>query len=115
MQRYMFLIFGDESERPEPTPEEWERMMQAHRAWAGEVEAAGATIVAGEALAPAGTATSVRQGDAGALVTDGPFAETKEALGGFYTVDCPDLDVALALAKTLPAGGVEVRPVVPTS
>ena len=57
------------------------------------------------------TATSLRSG--GSEVTDGPFAETKEVLGGYYLIDAPDLDTALAVAKTVPArfGGVEVRPV----
>ena len=68
----------------------------------------------GQALQPTTTATSIRSdGNGGATVTDGPFAETKEALGGFYLIEAPDLDAAIAIAKTVPAalGGVEVRPV----
>ena len=63
-----------------------------------------------QALQPTGTATSVR---GGSEVTDGPFVETKEALGGYYLIDAPDLDTALAIGKLCPArfGGVEVRPV----
>jgi hypothetical protein len=74
-----------------------------------------ASIVRGDALHPTSTATSIRRDDAGELVvTDGPFVETKEALGGFYLVEAPDLDAAIAIAKEVPApfGGVEVRPLV---
>jgi hypothetical protein len=66
-------------------------------------------LLGGAALQPTGTATSVR----GSEVTDGPFAETKEALGGYYLIEAADLDEAIAVAKQVPApyGGVEVRPV----
>lgn len=114
MTRYLFLIYGDESRLDEMTPELWDEMLTKHNDWGASVAAAGSAIVAGEALAPTKTATSVRQAAAGPVVTDGPFVETKEALGGFYLVDCPDLDAALALARTLPAEGVEVRPILPT-
>ena len=62
-------------------------------------------------MQPTGTATSIRNN--GATVTDGPFAETKEALGGYYLIEAPDLDAAIAIAKQVPHrfGGVEVRPV----
>ena len=113
-QRYMFLIYTDESQLADVTPELWDQMLVAHRAWHESVAAAGATLVSGEALAPSTTATVVRSGAGDALVTDGPFAETKEALGGYYTVDCADLDQAIALATSLPAFTVEVRPVMAT-
>ena len=112
--RYMFLIYGDESRYADATPEDWAEMVQAHDAWSASVVAAGATIVSGEALATSGTSTTVRQTDGGPALTDGPFIETKEALGGFYVLDCADLDQALALARTLPGEVVEVRPVIPT-
>ena len=112
--RYMFLLFGDESAVANATPEQWEQMMQAHNAWGHAVAEAGAAIVSGEALAPTTTATTVRKGGAAPLVTDGPFAETKEALGGYYVLDCADLDQALALAHSCPIDVVEVRPVIPT-
>jgi hypothetical protein len=69
----------------------------------------GATVLGGNALQPSGTATSIR----GDVVTDGPFAETKEALGGYYLIEAKDLDHALAVSKLCPApyGGVEVRPI----
>jgi hypothetical protein len=109
----MFLIHGDESRYADATPEQWDAMLQAHNAWSAKVTEAGGVIVAGEALAPSGTSTTVRNGST-PVVTDGPFIETKEALGGFYTVDCADLDQALAFAQTLPGDVVEVRPVIPT-
>ena len=77
----------------------------------------GGKILAGDALQPTATATSVRGGADGQMVTDGPFTETKEALGGFYLIEAADLDQALAFAKQCPAltGGVELRPVLDTS
>ena len=84
--------------------------MQAHNAFAGQVEEHGAKLLGGNALQSTGTATSIR---GGSEVTDGPFVETKEVLGGYYLVEAPDLDAALAVGKLCPArfGGVEVRPV----
>jgi len=119
MTQYLYLIYGDEAafgDEP-PSPEQWQAMMAAHQAFAEGVHANGGTILGGEALAPTTTATTVRPvPDGEALVTDGPFAETKEALGGYYLVEAADLDQALAFAKTLPTSGcVEVRPIVPTS
>jgi len=74
----------------------------------------GGSLRGGNALQSTSTATSVRTGPAGSpTVTDGPFAETKEALGGYYLIEAADLDEALAIAKDVPApnGGVEVRPI----
>ena len=114
MTRYLFLIYGNESREAAATPEQWQAMMDAHRAWGEKVMASG-EMVAGEDLQPTSTATTVRAGDSGSrLVTDGPFAETKEALGGFYLIDAEDLDAALALAESLPAETVEVRPILAT-
>lgn len=110
MTQYMILIYEDEAQYATATPEVLGEVMQAHDDFAAQVEQRGAKILGGAALQPTGTATSVR---GGSEVTDGPFVETKEALGGYYLVDAPDLDTALAVAKTVPArfGGVEVRPV----
>lgn len=76
-------------------------------------EANGASILGGNALEPVSTATSIRHEGGEVTVTDGPFAETKEALGGYYLIEAADLDEAIAIAKQVPApfGGVEVRPV----
>lgn len=71
-------------------------------------------FIAGEALEPTSTATSVRIRDGRLAVTDGPFAETKEALGGFYLLECADLDEAIEMAAKIPAvkrGTIEVRPI----
>ena len=71
-------------------------------------------FIAGEALEPTATATSIRVRDGNVAVTDGPFAETKEALGGFYLLECADLDEAIEMAAKIPAakrGTIEVRPI----
>ena len=109
MSRYLILIYEDEASYATATPEVMGEIMQEHDRFSAGVEQLGAKLLGGEALEPTPTATSVRGGD----VTDGPFVETKEALGGYYVVDAPDLDTALAVARTVPArfGGVEVRPV----
>jgi hypothetical protein len=111
MTQYLILIYEDEAQYAAATPEVLGEVMEAHNTFAAEVEQRGAKILGGAALQPTGTATSLRSG--GSDVTDGPFVETKEALGGYYLVDAPDLDAALAIGKMCPArfGGVEVRPV----
>ena len=109
MSRYMILIYEDEASYATATPEVLGEVMEAHNRFAAGVEQLGAKLLGGEALQDTSTATSVRGSD----VTDGPFVETKEALGGYYLIDAPDLDTALAVGKVCPArfGGVEVRPV----
>ena len=110
MSQYLILIYEDEAGYATATPEVFDEVMQAHNQFTAQVEERGAKILGGNALQSTGTATSVR---GGAEVTDGPFVETKEALGGYYLIDAPDLDTALAVGKLCPArfGGVEVRPV----
>jgi hypothetical protein len=118
MAKYMLLIYGNEADFANPTPDQWDWMMKAHGAFAQTVAEQGGTIVAGDALQPTSTATSVHNGPPGdQTVTDGPFVETKEALGGFYIVEASDLDQALTFAKLCPApgGGVELRPIMDTS
>ena len=117
MAQYMYLIFGDEAQMANATQEDWALMLKAHNEFQEQVTKLGGTIAAGEALAPSPAATTVRGQSTGSpSVTDGPFAETKEALGGFYLIDAKDLDQAIAFAKLLPTnGGVEVRPVIDTS
>ena len=109
MARYLILIHEDEAQYATATPEVLGEVLADHERFAAGVEQHGAKLLGGEALEPTATATSVR----GTEVTDGPFAETKEALGGYYLLEAPDLDTALAVARTVPArfGGVEVRPV----
>jgi hypothetical protein len=108
MAQYLILIYEDETAYGEANPETWQQAMEAHGRFAEQVVALGGEIVRGDALQPTATATTIR----GDIVTDGPFAETKEALGGYYLVEAKDLDQALAIAKLCPApfGGVEVRP-----
>lgn len=114
MTQYAVLIYGDEAQFADMSPEAWAAMMDAHNAFAHAVTEQGGKILGGEALGQSTTATSIRTGGA---VTDGPFVETKESLGGFYLIEADDLDHAIALASLCPApaGGVEVRPVMDTS
>ena len=119
--KYMFSLFGSEGGQEDTSPEEMKAMMDRWAAFSQETIDAGA-FVAGEALQESSTATSVRipdTPDSGAepIVTDGPFAETKEQLGGYYVLECKDLDEALAYAKRIPlfGGTVEVRPVMDLS
>ena len=119
MAEYMFLLFDDESWYDEITPEKWESAMKIHGEFAEAVEAAGAKVLDGRALERTTTATTITRDwdnlDAAAVVTDGPFIETKEALGGYYLISARDLDQALELARLCPSGHIEVRPVMDTS
>lgn len=110
--RYLLLIYGAEDALPRGE-EARERMMAAHRALIAGLRADG-TYRASEALRPVAVATSVRSGPAAVAATDGPFAETKEQLAGFYLIDCPDLDYAIACAGRIPNaawGTIEIRPI----
>ena len=113
MTQYAILIYGDESAFADATPEAFGSLLDAHTVFAKTVGDLGATLLGGAGLQPTPTATSVRDG----VVTDGPFAEAKEAFGGYYVIDARDLDHALEVAKLCPApaGGVEVRPLLPAA
>ncbi|TCC62055.1 hypothetical protein E0H73_15165 [Kribbella pittospori] len=116
MAQYMFLLFDSEEWYDNVTAEDWQQAMKLHGAFAEAVEKAGARILGGEALERSSTASTVKNREgAEPLVTDGPFIETKEGLGGFYLIEARDLDQALELAKLCPSANVEVRPVMPTS
>jgi hypothetical protein len=109
--KYMLLIYEDDAERVAMMDER----MPNCAAYAEAMRKAG-IYVAGERLRAASTTTSVRVADAKTRVVDGPFAETKEQLGGFHIIDVPDLDTALAWAARCPSasrGVVEVRPIWP--
>jgi hypothetical protein len=112
--KYLLSIYVNEAQAgAEPTPEEAAARMKSWDDYTRQVTEAGA-FLAGEGLQPTETATSVRfNGQSEGLVVDGPFAETKEQLGGFYLLDCKDLDEAIAWAKKIPMqdGTLEVRPV----
>jgi hypothetical protein len=110
--RYLLLIYGPETSE-QPSPEEQAAVMQAYGAFTEHVRASGAYL-GGEALEPTDTATTVRVRDGQTLTTDGPFAETKEALGGYYLVEANDLDAAIEYAAMIPGaknGSIEVRPI----
>jgi len=110
--RYLLSIYGDESQRVALTPEDGARIMGGYDAFDREARAAG-VLVDGAGLQPTPTATTVRVRDGERLITDGPFAETKEQLGGFYLLECKDLDEAIEWAAKIPGaqhGSVEVRP-----
>ncbi|MFN8621176.1 MAG: YciI family protein [Chloroflexota bacterium] len=110
MAKYAILIYEDLNLYSTMSPEGWAALVDAHNAFVQQVFALGGSLAGGEALAATSTATTIK----GGTVTDGPFLETKEALGGFYVVEARDLDHAIEIAKWCPAslGGVEVRPVV---
>ncbi len=111
--KYAILIYGDETANADASPEELQANLDEWWALEGQLQKATGVRLAGEALQPTSTATSIRITDGKPVTTDGPFAETKEQLGGFYLLDCEDLDDALAWAKKIPmpGGTVEVRPV----
>ncbi len=113
MAEYMILICEDENAYATAGPEAWQTAMEAHTRFAQQIEEKGGKMINGNALQPTSTATTIR----GDVVTDGPFAETKEALGGYYVIEARDLDHALDIAKLCPApyGCVEVRPVMDLS
>lgn len=111
--KYALLIYGDESQQAEATPEQQAEVFQHYAEFTKFLNESGANL-GGEALDSTGTATTVRVRDGETLTTDGPFAETRETLGGFYMVEAADLDEAIAIAAKLPGswyGSVEVRPV----
>lgn len=110
--RYICLIYTPNRD-DEPTEAEVKETMDAYGAFTEKAQASGA-MLAGDALHPVETATTVRVRDGETLTTDGPFAETAEWLGGFYIFECADLDEAIAWAAGIPGakdGSVEVRPV----
>jgi len=111
--RYMMLIYSDEAAEAAMTEEEQGAVMQRYLDFTNEVRERGA-FVSGEPLQPTATATTVRQRNGRVTPLDGPYAETKEQLGGFYILECADLDEAIALAAKIPAvayGAIEIRPV----
>jgi hypothetical protein len=109
--KFLALIYNDESIYVDMSPEDVAATFAAHGAFS---EAAGQAVTGGEGLQPTATATTVRVRDGERMLTDGPYAETKEQLGGYYLLECNDLDEALNWAAQIPEakfGAVEVRPV----
>jgi hypothetical protein len=115
MPKYAALIYGEEQDPSTVSAEERDEVMTGYMEFGRDNED---SIIGGEALhdSPSATTVHVEGGKGGkAVYTDGPYAETKEVLGGFYLLDCPDLDSALGVAAQIPGawhGRVEVRPVV---
>ncbi len=110
--QYMLLIYGDPAAAPDENSPEAQAEFAAWMAYSEAMAGAG-LVVSGAALQPTTTATTVSVRDGETLTVDGPFAETKELLGGFYVLDAPNLDVALEWAAKAPHiahGSVEVRP-----
>jgi hypothetical protein len=111
--RYLLTIYGDESGWNDVGPEESQAIMDAYNAFGRAARDAG-VLLGGEGLQPTSTATTVRVRGDETLTTDGPFAETREQLGGYYLLECKDLDEAIGWAAKIPGarnGSVEVRPV----
>lgn len=113
--RYMLLVYTNEGEIERAAPELMDRVAEGHRRVMEEARRAG-VFVAAEPLAPTGSATTVRVVDGRPVIIDGPFAETKEQLAGYYILECRDLDEVIDWAQKLPTecgggvGSVEVRP-----
>ena len=112
--KYAILIYGDETAGAEATPEQQKEIMDMWWGYEEELQKQPGLRLAGEALQATSTATSVRVKDGERMTTDGPFAETKEQLGGFYLIEAKDLDEAIEWGAKCPGavfGTIEVRPV----
>lgn len=111
--RYLALIYTPEPDLGRMSPEDWQAMLAEYDVF-GKAGYDAGVIKSGDALQSSETATVVRVRDGQRLTTDGPYAETREQLGGFFILDCADLDEAIAWAARIPGasiGSVEVRPI----
>jgi hypothetical protein len=111
--KYLMLIYADEAIDAGMTPEQVNAVMSGYQRFSADVQEKKAYL-GGNALQPTSTATTVRLRDRKTLTTDGPFAETKEQLGGYYLLECKDLDEAIEYAAKIPGaayGSIEVRPI----
>lgn len=111
--QFLALIYQNETESAKFTEEENSEIFQGYMDFTTEMKSAN-VFLGGEPLLPTNTATSVRVRDGKVVTTDGPFAETKEQLGGYYLLDCKDLEEAIACAAKIPTakfGTIEVRPI----
>ena len=114
--KYLLLIYENEADFANVSEAEQGKIFQEYMDYSKGIRKNG-NYISGEALQPIATATTVRQRNGKTLTTDGPFAETKEQLGGFFMVEAKDLDEAIKLAGGIPAvrtGSIEVRPIMPT-
>ncbi|WP_234680010.1 YciI family protein [Bradyrhizobium monzae] len=111
--QYLLLIYRNEAQQGQMAPADYQKLLAEYSAYTQSIVQSG-HFKAGDGLQPAKTATTVRVRDGKTLATDGPFAETREQLGGYYLVEARDLDAAIELAARIPgarAGSIEVRPV----
>src|SRR5437016_10224161 len=111
--QYLLLIYRNEAKLINMTPEDRQKVSAEYGAYTQSIVQSG-NFKAGDGLQPTTTATTVRVREGKTLTTDGPFAETREQLGGYYLIDAKDLDTALAIAARIPGaktGSIEVRPV----
>jgi hypothetical protein len=111
--QYLLMIYQNEAENDKTDAAAGQKMMEEYGAFTQSIIQSG-NFKAGDRLQPATTATTVRVRDGKTLTTDGPFAETREQLGGYYLVEAKDLDAALAIAARIPGaktGSIEVRPI----
>ncbi|MEZ4221097.1 MAG: YciI family protein [Polyangiaceae bacterium] len=111
--QYLLLIYENEAEGAKRDAEAQKAFFTEYMTFTQGIKTTN-NFVAGDALQPVATATTVRVRDGKAMMTDGPFAETKEQLGGYYLVEAKDLDEALAIAAKIPSartGSIEVRPI----
>jgi hypothetical protein len=111
--QYLLLIYRNEAELSSLTPADYKKMSAEYGVYTQSIIQSG-NFKAGDGLQPTSTATTVRVRDGKTLTTDGPFAETREQLGGYYLIDAKDLDTALGIAARIPGakdGSIEVRPV----
>ena len=114
--KYLLLIYANEADWDGMPEAEQGKIFQDYMDYTNAIAKSG-HLLGAEALQPIATATTVRVKDGKTLTTDGPFAETREQLGGFYMVEAKDLDEAIALAARIPGarmGSIEVRPIMPT-
>ena len=112
--QYMLLIYGDEKDWMSMPEAKMKDMYAAYGTFTKELMDSGA-MKAGSELAPIANASTVRVRNGKTVTTDGPFAETKEQLGGYYVIDVPDLDAAIKWAAKIPSapfGSIEIRPLV---
>jgi hypothetical protein len=116
--KYLLLIYGKEADMPDTkTPADAYKMAEPYAAYTEALQKAG-VLLGGSRLRPTSNATTVRVQGGKAQVLNGPYAETKEQLGGYYMIEVPDLDAALSWAARCPGaatGTIEVRPIWPTS
>ena len=111
--RYLLMICTEETADEASSPEEQAATLAEYGVWAEEMGGRG-VLQGGERLRPTSDATTVRVRDGETLTSDGPFAETKEQVGGYFVVDCKDLDEAIEVASKIPGsrhGSIEVRPI----